>query len=158
VYNQPLLDLVFKAASVHRMYNDPSMVRLQQQQLWQQQGKAQHSAMPIIAHSRRVQVGYFATRAAAAALRRAQQCSLQQTQLSSALCNRHSSGVLSARDTAQECSLQETQLSSALCKRHSSGVLSARDTAQQCSLQETHLSSAFCKRHRTPEMQQRRLS
>ncbi|KAF6263925.1 hypothetical protein COO60DRAFT_1487967 [Scenedesmus sp. NREL 46B-D3] len=27
VYNQPLLDLVFKAASVHRMYNDPSMVQ-----------------------------------------------------------------------------------------------------------------------------------
>eukprot|EP00882_Tetradesmus_deserticola_P022139 GHRQ01024027.1.p1 GENE.GHRQ01024027.1~~GHRQ01024027.1.p1 ORF type:complete len:327 (+),score=120.61 GHRQ01024027.1:140-1120(+) len=27
VYSQPLLDLVFKAASVHRMYNDPSMVQ-----------------------------------------------------------------------------------------------------------------------------------
>jgi hypothetical protein len=27
VYNTPLLDLVFKAASVHRMYNDPQMVR-----------------------------------------------------------------------------------------------------------------------------------
>jgi biotin synthase len=27
VYNTPLLDLVFKAASVHRMYNDPSMVQ-----------------------------------------------------------------------------------------------------------------------------------
>ena len=27
VYQTPLLDLVFKAASVHRMYNDPQMVR-----------------------------------------------------------------------------------------------------------------------------------
>ena len=27
VYNIPLLDLVYKAASVHRMYNDPQMVR-----------------------------------------------------------------------------------------------------------------------------------
>ena len=27
VYNTSLLDLVFRAASVHRMYNDPSMVR-----------------------------------------------------------------------------------------------------------------------------------
>ncbi len=27
VYNTPLLDLVFRAASVHRMYNDPQMVR-----------------------------------------------------------------------------------------------------------------------------------
>uniref|UniRef100_A0A383W910 biotin synthase n=1 Tax=Tetradesmus obliquus TaxID=3088 RepID=A0A383W910_TETOB len=27
VYNLPLLDLVFKAASVHRMYNDPAMVQ-----------------------------------------------------------------------------------------------------------------------------------
>ena len=27
VYNTPLLDLVFSAARVHRMYNDPSMVR-----------------------------------------------------------------------------------------------------------------------------------
>lgn len=27
VYETPLLDLVFHAASVHRMYNDPSMVR-----------------------------------------------------------------------------------------------------------------------------------
>ncbi len=27
VYNTPLLDLVYKAASVHRMYNDPQMVR-----------------------------------------------------------------------------------------------------------------------------------
>jgi biotin synthase len=35
VYNQPLLDLVFKAASVHRMYNDPSMVRQQLLLLWQ---------------------------------------------------------------------------------------------------------------------------
>jgi hypothetical protein len=26
VYNTPLLDLVYKAASVHRMYNDPQMV------------------------------------------------------------------------------------------------------------------------------------
>jgi biotin synthase len=26
VYNTPLLDLVYHAASVHRMYNDPSMV------------------------------------------------------------------------------------------------------------------------------------
>lgn len=26
VYNQPLLDLVYTAATVHRMYNDPSMV------------------------------------------------------------------------------------------------------------------------------------
>ena len=26
VYNTPLLDLVFNAASVHRMYNDPAMV------------------------------------------------------------------------------------------------------------------------------------
>jgi hypothetical protein len=26
IYNTPLLDLVFKAASVHRMYNDPQMV------------------------------------------------------------------------------------------------------------------------------------
>lgn len=28
VYNTPLLDLVYKAASVHRMYNDPQMVCL----------------------------------------------------------------------------------------------------------------------------------
>lgn len=28
MYNTPLLDLVYKAASVHRMYNDPQMVRL----------------------------------------------------------------------------------------------------------------------------------
>ncbi|KIZ04043.1 biotin synthetase [Monoraphidium neglectum] len=27
VYNTPLLDLVFKAATVHRMYNDPAMVQ-----------------------------------------------------------------------------------------------------------------------------------
>lgn len=27
VYNTPLLELVYRAASVHRMYNDPSMVR-----------------------------------------------------------------------------------------------------------------------------------
>jgi hypothetical protein len=26
IYNTPLLDLVYKAASVHRMYNDPQMV------------------------------------------------------------------------------------------------------------------------------------
>ena len=26
VYNTPLLDLVYRAASVHRMYNDPQMV------------------------------------------------------------------------------------------------------------------------------------
>lgn len=26
VYDTPLLDLVYKAATVHRMYNDPSMV------------------------------------------------------------------------------------------------------------------------------------
>ena len=26
VYDTPLLDLVFKAATVHRMYNDPQMV------------------------------------------------------------------------------------------------------------------------------------
>lgn len=28
VYNTPLLDLVFSAATVHRMYNDPAMVSL----------------------------------------------------------------------------------------------------------------------------------
>ena len=28
VYNTPLLDLVYNAATVHRMYNDPAMVRL----------------------------------------------------------------------------------------------------------------------------------
>lgn len=28
VYNTPLMDLVYKAATVHRMYNDPAMVRL----------------------------------------------------------------------------------------------------------------------------------
>lgn len=28
VYHTPLLDLVYKAASVHRMYNDPQMVRV----------------------------------------------------------------------------------------------------------------------------------
>ena len=27
VYNTPLLDLVYSAATVHRQYNDPSMVR-----------------------------------------------------------------------------------------------------------------------------------
>jgi len=27
VYNSPLLDLVYAAAGVHRMHNDPSMVR-----------------------------------------------------------------------------------------------------------------------------------
>lgn len=27
MYDTPLLDLVFKAASVHRMYNDPQMVQ-----------------------------------------------------------------------------------------------------------------------------------
>jgi biotin synthase len=27
VYNTPLLDLIFRAATVHRMYNDPRMVR-----------------------------------------------------------------------------------------------------------------------------------
>jgi hypothetical protein len=46
VYNQPLLDLVFKAASVHRMYNDPSMVS-QQQHYWQRQGDAQYSSVPL---------------------------------------------------------------------------------------------------------------
>ena len=28
VYNTPLLELIFRAATVHRMYNDPQMVRL----------------------------------------------------------------------------------------------------------------------------------
>lgn len=27
VYNTPMLELVYNAATVHRMYNDPSMVR-----------------------------------------------------------------------------------------------------------------------------------
>lgn len=27
VYNTPMLELIYNAASVHRMYNDPSMVR-----------------------------------------------------------------------------------------------------------------------------------
>lgn len=30
VYNTPLLELIFRAATVHRMYNDPSMVCLRQ--------------------------------------------------------------------------------------------------------------------------------
>lgn len=29
VYNTPLMDLVYQAATVHRMYNDPAMVRFQ---------------------------------------------------------------------------------------------------------------------------------
>ena len=27
VYNTPMMELVYQAANVHRMYNDPSMVR-----------------------------------------------------------------------------------------------------------------------------------
>ncbi len=58
VYNTPLLDLVYHAASVHRMYNDPQMVRSGRQSCQPCMGMCTASAALWAAQAARARGGH----------------------------------------------------------------------------------------------------